>query len=129
MTCRNIYELSLALLGEDPGGSYSDDYLVRAPFILAAICSSLAERDSRFRKELDLEEHGEIPIGSIALTEDFPLCREFSTAAAYYLAAMLAFDGDTARSDSLYEKYIAAADDVMASIPAVSTGIIDKYPD
>ena len=128
MICREIYESSLAILGESPSGEHSGDYEERAPYLLAALCHLLAEHDAIYRDECSLGSQRSLPEMKIELYESFPLCDAFAPAAAYYLASMLIFDIDCERSDSLFEKYESSVHGLLSGLPFKSLKTIDKYP-
>ena len=128
MVCRGIYESSLALLGETPSGEHSGDYEERAPYLLAALCHLLADRDVIYRKECSLGSQRVLPEIKLQLYDTFPLCDAFAPAAAYYLASMLIFDIDSERSDSLFEKYESSVTELLSGLPFKSIKTIDKYP-
>ncbi len=129
MTFRNIYEHSLGLLGEDVSGKYSEDYLFRAPYLLALLCGDLSKSDNDYRESYGLEAQPPFDKTTVELDEEFPLCEVFVPAAVFYLASMLVFDTDTERSDKLYEKYCNSFVSLVGTMPFVSGKTVDKYPD
>ena len=129
MTFRNIYEHSLGLLGEDLSGSYSEDYLLRAPYLLALLCCDLASYDNDYRETHGMKQLPHFDKPSVNLDEEFPLCNVFVPTAVFYLASMLIFDTDTPRSDNLYEKFCDSLVSLTGSMPFIKGHTVDKYPD
>jgi len=128
MTCRDIYESALALLGESPSGENSGDYTERAPYLIAVLCGLLAETDRRFRDEHGRPAQGALSDLKLELSEIFPLCNEFAPAAALYLASMLIFDSDGDRSDALFEKYSEICKGIADGFSCKCEKIVNKYP-
>ncbi|MBE6600596.1 MAG: hypothetical protein E7640_05310 [Ruminococcaceae bacterium] len=128
MICGDVYKLALAALGEATDGQYSDDYTARAVYLLPMVFSSMKEMDILFRCKRALPAQGEIAFDRIGLSDDFPLCDEFAAAAGYYLASLLIFDGDAARSDELFEKYDKTSRGVMNTLSFSSGSTVNKYP-
>ena len=129
MTFRGIYEHSLGLLGEDVSGKYSEDYLLRAPYLLALLCCDLAKSDNDYRESYGLDPQPLFDKVAIDLDEEFPLSEVFVPTAVFYLASMLVFDTDTERSDKLYEKYCNSFVSLVGSVPFIKGMTVDKYPD
>ena len=129
MTFRNIYEHSLGLLGEDTDGQYSEDYLLRAPYLLALLCCDLSKSDMDYRESYGLEVLPYFDKAAVDLDDEFPLCDVFVPTAVFYLASMLVFDTDTARSDKLYDKYCDSLVSLVSSVPFIKGQTVDKYPD
>ena len=127
MTCRDIYESALALLGESPNGENSSDYTERAPYLIAVLCGLLAETDQRFRTEHGRPAQGTVPDMKLELSEIFPLCNEFAPAAAFYLASMLIFDSDGDRADALFEQYTEICKNIVDGFSYKCEKIINKY--
>ena len=128
MTYRNIFDQALALLGEDTSGSYSEDYLARAPFLLATVISELAESDALYRAS-----HGES--GAVAetattvnLNDELCLSDVFAPAVVYYLASMLIFDTDEKKSDTLYDKFCDICVKIESRLPFTAEKTAQRYP-
>lgn len=126
MKNRDLYTSALCLLAESLEDGENEDYEERAPYLLAAFCSEIADVDKNFRRA----EGTQAPIHDsiyLDLDADFPLSERFGTAASLYLAAMLILDSDEERSDSLYEKYCDSISSIADSIPACSEPIVNRY--
>lgn len=128
MTCQDIYKIALSFLGEDISGNFSSDYGQRAPYLIAALYPILREDDNILRRSRGLPIQENEYAEKAELYEDFKLCDDFATAAAYYVASLLIFESDTARADRLFEKYNDLAKKVMTNIPFESGKTVDKYP-
>ncbi len=128
MTCQDIYNGALALLGEDVSGDQSDDYYERAPYLIEMVCSAMAELDRIFRMECGREPPTVTERLRIELDEEFPLSPEFAVAAAFYLASLFVIDSDFERSNLFFDNYDSAASGVMRSLTFTSESIVNKYP-
>ena len=129
MTCREIYEAALRLLGESTVYGENDDYEERAPYIIAAFCTDVRETDEAWR-EASGKEDGETAACSsvcIGLDEEFPLSDRFAPSAAYYLAAILVLESNETLSDRLYDKCSDAVSRIRDGIPSEAMPIINKY--
>lgn len=129
MTFRNIYDHALSLIGEDLSGQYSEDYLLRAPYLLALLCADLSKSDNDYRESYGIETKPYFDKPSIDFDEEFPLCEVFVPGAVFYLASMLIFDTDPERSDKLYEKYCNSFTSLVGTMPFIKGMTIDKYKD
>ena len=129
MTNQEIFNAALRLCCE---GSYTTaftkDYTERAPYILASFYSHTGLLVQRYRRLYNL---GEIPPfeGVIAeLTDTFPIPAIFSSAAVFYLSAMLTIEENEEMSD----KFFALCNDELSriehSLPLRTESIVNKYP-
>ena len=105
MTNREIYNNSLALIGESLNSEYQEDYEERAPYIIASVASHNLMLDRRIRAAEALTAgHSFSPV-YLSLDLDFPLCDRLAFPAALYVASLLVIDEDPDLSDTLYDKY------------------------
>ena len=130
MLCSQIYKKALRLIGEiEPDDARTEDYLERAPYILATAVSELRMLDSYYRKAFDL---GEQELSTehelcLPLSEKFPLCGRFVGAVSAYLASILLIDEDSELSDKLYDRFCVAVTAITEEIPAERQKILDMY--
>lgn len=129
MKGKNIYDAALAILGEPIDSGYDSDYSERAPYIIATFCCDSAEIDKDYRETHGLDAQPEFSVSYISLDDDFPLCKRFSKAAAFYLAAMLVIEEDESLSDSIFEKYCDAISVAVSEIPFTKGKTRNVYPD
>lgn len=127
MTVQEIYEAALGLLGEPIGEGTDGDYNERAPYIVAAFCCEAARADRDYRETRDLGEQPSFSEVYIDLGEEFPFCSRFSSAAAYYLAAMLILEEDEPRADVLFDRYCDSLASIESETPAVLKKIRNVY--
>ena len=113
---REIYNNALVHIGEAASSIGVSDYEERAPYLIAAFCSTVKSIDKQIRKSEGLGSQGDFSPVSLPLDSDFPLCDRLSAPAALYVASILVIDEDPELSDSLYDKYC----DNIASIAAQS---------
>lgn len=129
MTCEQIYKKALRLLGEVAlDESRTEDYLERAPYILATAVSDLWPLDGHYRRAFGLEE-GVKPECELCLplSEPFPLCSRFAGAVSAYLASLLVIDEDGVLSDKLYDKFCLGVTAITDEIPAERQKILERY--
>ena len=128
MTCRDIYEAALRLLGESTVYGENEDYEERAPYIIAAFCTDVRETDEAWREATEGDD-SDTPWSSvrIGLDANFPLSDRFAPSAAYYLAAILVLESNEALSDRLYDKCSDAVSRIRDGIPCETVPIINKY--
>jgi hypothetical protein len=127
MTNREIYDAALALLAEE---QYEDcgDYEARAPYLLAAFVNECREVSGFYRAAHG--ERGSMEEGLVMLDLDgeFPLHNRLSSAAAFYLAALLVEGEDEALSDRLFAHYAESVSHISEQgCSGVSAGIRDVY--
>ncbi len=126
MTCREIYEASLALISERQDED-NEDYLERAPYLFAAVCLQLEPLDRVIR-----EAQGEAPPVYpdniyMDLEDDLPLSAAFTPAVSYYLAAMLVLDENEEMYEEMYALYSDAVARIQSTLPCKSAPITDVY--
>ena len=126
MTCNEIYTVALGMVCESSANNNSD-YEERAPYLLAAFCSSCRALDARYRKANELDIAREFSDSYLALTEEFPLHRVFSSPAAAYLAAMLVVDENEEMSDRFCALYSDGLSKIQASLPCKVESIENHY--
>lgn len=130
MLCHQIYKKALRLIGEiEPDDARTEDYLERAPYILANAVSDLRRLDAYYREAFSLREQVLVPDTELCLplSEKFPLCDRFVGAVSAYLASILLIDEDSALSDKLYDKFCLAVTAITQEIPAEKQKILDMY--
>ncbi len=126
MTCNEIYTVALGMLCESSGNDNSD-YEERAPYLLASFCSACRALDARYRQANGLDTAPDFSDTCIALNEDFPLHRVFSTPAAAYLAAMLVVDENEEMSDRFCALYSDSLSQIQATLPCKVEPIQNRY--
>ena len=104
MTNREIYDAALALLAE---AQYEEcgDYEARAPYLLAAFVNECREVGGFYRAAHGGRTAEDESLVTVDLDADFPLHSRLSSAAAFYLAALLVESEDEALSDRLFAHY------------------------
>ncbi len=130
MLCSQIYKKALRLIGEiEPDDARTEDYLERAPYILANAVSELRMLDVHYRRAFKLDEQVLAPDTELCLplSERFPLCARFVYAVSAYLASILLIDEDSTLSDKLYDKFCVAVTAITEEIPAERQKILDMY--
>lgn len=131
ITNLQIYNNALANIGEKVSSIFTQDYLERAPYLLASFCSLAKKTDKKIRKAEGLEEQPKFSPVLLNINESFPLCEQLCTAASFYVASMLVIDEDPELSDTLYDKYCDCIATVGAmydiSEPACCESISEKY--
>lgn len=105
VTNLDIYNSSLALIGETTEAINIEDYEERAPYIIASFCSLNSALDKKIRDADNLNAAYSFSPVYLSLEQEFPLCEKLVSAASLYTASMLVIDEDTDLSDSLYDKY------------------------
>ena len=125
MQNRDIYISALRLIGEV--AENNDDYMERAPYLLAAFCTESAETDIAYRREHSLDPRPRVSSVCIPLDTDFPCADRFATAAASYIAAMLVIDENAELSDRLFDRYCDIMATIQSEIPSRIEKIVDRY--
>ncbi len=97
MTCNDIYERALAMLGELPGDEALSDYSTRADYLLPGVIAQLTS--CSFALGVD---PGEMTSG-LEKSDDFPLDERLASAAASLLAAFLIAPEDAEEAELLSE--------------------------
>ncbi len=127
MKNRDIYVSALHHIGENPSSEQNEDYLERAPYLLAAFCTEAAETDTAYREYKNLGSAPSVDFVSIPLESDFPCADRFANAASLYLAAMLIIDENMELSDKLFDRYCDSMATIQSEIPARIEKIAQKY--
>ena len=122
ITNREIYNNALVHIGESAYSTNTGDYESRAPYLIAAFCSTAKSIDKQIRKKEGLATQSNFSPVCLSLSDYFPLCDRLASAAALYVASILVIDEDSELSDSLYDKYCDNIASVAAEIEAVSAG-------
>ncbi len=128
MTYRDILDTAVGMAGEEIGSTENFDYDEAAPYLLATLCRECASVDKRYRAAYDGGSSPTIPTGAaVDLDGTFPLSDALAPAASYYLCAMLTADENEVLSDKFFSLYTDALISVLASLPATSGKISDRY--
>ena len=127
MKNRDIYISALHLIGERADAIENEDYIERAPFILAAFCTECAETDTAYRLEKGLAPRESTSNVSLPIDSDFPCADRFVNAAASYLAAMLVIDENMELSDKLFDRYCDSMATIQSELPAHIEKIAQRY--
>ena len=126
MKNKEIYNRALALLGETaidgvmtgnaPNGvsanSYTSDYLVRAPYLIALIVSELSPLEAF----LDNSDAPAVKTTPAALDDDLQVDSRFADAIAFRLAGLLVLNESREKADSLFDGYKTQIDAVRAAL-------------
>ena len=126
MTYRDVLDAAVKLICEDCDG-YVDDYVERAPYVLATFDMECFHADRAYRQSQGLEEQSLSTLPCVVLEDEFRLHTAFFPAALYYLSAMLVMDENEALGERFFELYSDAVSSILASLPATATKIIDSY--
>ena len=127
MKNRDIYETAIHLIAEPMEEERIEDYAIRAPYLLGGFLYENSSLDASYRQFCGLEPHGFIGAVYADLDDDFPLAERFSTAAGYYLAAMLVIDENGELSDRLFAMFCDSISQISGEIPGASESIVNVY--
>ena len=127
MTFRELFENALRAIAERPSESSISDYEERAGYILATFCTECAPLDRRYRKAHGMNDASYASSAYVELTKTVPFCDALTSAAVYYLCAMLTMDENESMSDTFFELYTDAIATIQASLPGVCEPIADRY--
>ena len=119
-----IYENALRILGIPVNAEGNEDYEERAPYLLAAFCSSVLEIDGFLRMAAGMAATAPFNRVFVSLDDEFPLLDRLAPIAALALASSLVADENAELSDRLYERAQDALSDVRCGI---SLSIEDVY--
>jgi hypothetical protein len=126
MTCREIYNDTLALVGEDPAAEYNGDYLARAVNILNVFTSLQYMNDVDYAGAAVTST----PLSELVITDldtEFPLGEVFTAAAVCFLASMLISSENPDLSAKLYGVYDDDIKNIKRSTAAAVNAITDIY--
>ena len=127
MTNRLIYSSALSRLGSGFDDEQKEAFESRVPFLISAFCTESAELDQAYREANGLEAAPEFDAVCVHLDGDFPRSERFSSAAAFYVAAMLVIDDDLELSDRLFDNYCDCMARIQSEIPTKLERIAQKY--
>lgn len=127
MKCKEIYDMTLAILDEMSPEANSDDLQERMPYLMALFCGEMLSDMAPFGISDSADACGVFSRGLIDESEDFPLESKFSTPAAYYIAAMLVADYDSPLFDKLFERYTDLVSGIIDGAGGISEPIVDVY--
>ena len=127
MKIKSIYDAVLRLLGHSADDTSDEDYAERAPYIAATFCCETAALDRDYRESHKLEPQKLFSEVYLSLSDDFPLCSRFTSAAAYYIAAMLVLEENEKLSDVFFDKYCESLSAAVSEIPGKNHKIKDVY--
>lgn len=127
MTCKEIYEAALSLIAESTDPADTADYAERAPYLIAAFCSELADIDRLLREHVGQKTEAAFSSLCLALNSEFPLLPKLASAAAIYLAAMLVIDDFPDLSDRLYGRYCDTVSRIYTAVVGKAKSTANKY--
>ena len=127
MLNKEIYRGALRLIGEPCDEMRTEDYVERAPYILANFISENAKLDGQYRAFCGEAAGRACSSVYVSLDAEFPLCARFVSAAEYYLASMLLDGEDDDRADDFFDLYCRALADILTEIPATREKILNVY--
>ena len=127
MINREVYELSMSILGLGTKATDNADFYSRAPYLLALFCIESFELDAHLRRQLGIEPIDEIEQLRLDMNEDFPLLDSLIPPATLYLAAMLVLDEDEALYEKLYEHYCDRISALQSGLPFELESIENCY--
>ena len=116
MSNYEIYENALRILGIPVNSEGSEDYEERAPYLIAAFCTSVLEIDEFLRMAAGLGSTPHFNRVWLSLDEDFPLLDRLAPIASLDLASSLVTDENAELSDRLYERTQDALSDVRCGV-------------
>ncbi len=127
MKCKEIFDMTLAILDEMSPETNSDDLRERMPYLMALFCGEILSDMVPFGISDESDACGVFSRGLIDESEDFPLDGRFSAPAAYYIAAMLVADFDSPLFDKLFEHYTDLVSRIIDGTGGVVEPITDVY--
>lgn len=127
MKCKEIFDMTLAVLDELSPEVNSDDLRERMPYLMALFCGEMLSDAAPLGISDNADACGVFSRGLIDESEDFPLESKFSTPAAYYIAAMLVADFDSPLFDKLFERYTDLVSRIIDGTGGISEPIVDVY--
>jgi len=127
MTGKSIYTAAIKKLGGALSEDQKADFEARAPYLLAAFCTESEELDAAYRDSKGLAAAEDVDTVFLSLDENFPRADRFSSAAAFYLAAMLVIDDNIELSDKLFDNYCDSMARIQSEIPTRLEKIAQKY--
>ena len=127
MKCREIFDVAVRAICEEASPECSEDYLERAPYLIATFLNQCTSIDKRYRKANQLPAVDPFEWAMVDMESDFPLCSIFAPAAIYYLSAMLVIDESEALSDKFFSLYTDAIVSIQADLACMQEKIVDRY--
>ena len=128
MTNQEIFDAALRMCCEgNYANSYIKDYTERAPYILASFFSHTAPLVQKYRYAHQLDVTAEFEGVSVALTESFPIPSVFTSAAVFYLSAMLTIEENEEMSDKFFALCNDELSRIESSLPMQVETIVNKY--
>ncbi len=129
MTYLDILKTAIGMVGEVIESYDNSDYEECSPYLLATFCRECASADQRYRQAFNPDAPTpKIPkVACVDLADTFPLSDVLAPAASYYLASMLVADENDSLSDRFFSLYTDAVASLLASLPTVSTSVVDRY--
>lgn len=127
MTYQELYDASLALVGEYGTNADTSDYLERAPFLLASGYSECTSLDAVYRRSTGIPSVPYPTVVCVTLSDPFPLAEVFALPVTYYLSAMLTIEESEELSDRFFSLYTDAMESIRASLTAKTESITDRY--
>ena len=128
MTCDSILTAACNMASEASDSLLStDDFTARAPYIIASFCGMASVADKHYRHAFSLGAQRSFNRTKIELSEHFPLCDRFISAATAFLAAMLISVDNPNLSESLREMARHELTAAYDEIPATLHGVVNVY--
>lgn len=127
MQYREILTAAAALVCETVSETQSEDYVERAPYILATCVRQCASLDAKYRRVGGSDPIEYPKSATVSLDSECPLLPELTPAVTFYLAAMLVVDENEVLSDKLYDLFTDQLATLHASLPMLREKITNKY--
>jgi hypothetical protein len=128
MTNQEIFDAALRMCCEGNYSlSYTKDYTERAPYILASFFSHTAPLVEKYRDAHRLDVASRFEGVTVALTEAFPIPSVFTSAAVFYLSAMLTIEENEEMSDKFFALCNDELSRIEATLPMKLETIVNKY--
>ena len=127
MINKDVYTLSMHLLGLGAERADNLDFYNRAPYLLALFCMEQFELDRHLRAQLGFEEIEELDRLCLDMNEDFPFLDCLAPAAALYLSSMLILEENEELYEKLYERYCDLVSSLQSGLPFELESIENLY--
>ena len=127
MSNQEIYDAALHLICEDSQAAGNDDYQLRAPYLISAICHRYATLDAVYRQAHGLEEQKLLEINHYPLPTLFPLSDAFAPSVSMAVAGLLVIEENPKMSDQLMNLADATISEIRNSIPFKKEKIQTAY--
>ena len=98
------------------------------PYLMASVCSNLAQLDRDYRKLKGYRSQPTFSEFMIESTDEFPLSERFVFSAIMYISSMVLMDVDEKKSDEYYDKYACSVSKIISEMPFEQGKTVEKYP-